>query len=239
MRAIRFLLVSVILFSLFGSCKDRFFNNPFDPDKEERDYEIVATIQISGLTVVDLTFSGDSIWIVDNLGRILSINHNSGSIIRQLDYSTSAGLTGICYDGGNLWLNKEYLPEMILLNIINGEILRILNLTEGKYGVMEFAESTIYLAENLSNSVLKIDPETGEVLARVSNPAFSMDGLCFDGQHLWILDASNLKIYRLEPDGQVVNVYQTPDKNPAGMTFSQGFIWLGDKSGKIYKLRFT
>lgn len=238
MRATQYILVSVLLFSLFSSCKDRFFNNPLDPDKEERDYEIVATIPISGLTVVDLTFSGDSMWVVDSLGRIISLNHNSGSTIRELDYSTNAGIVGICYDGSNLWLNKEYVPEMVQINIINGEILRILNLTEGRYGVMDYHESTIYLAEKLSNSVLKIDSETGEILASINNPSFSMNGLCFDGQHLWILDAANLKIYRLQPDGSVENVYQTPDKNPTGLTFSQGFIWLGDKSGKIYKLRF-
>ena len=55
-------LASVFIFSLFflAACNDRLFDNPYDPAAEARAYEILATLQVSGIVPVDITFSGEA-----------------------------------------------------------------------------------------------------------------------------------------------------------------------------------
>jgi len=237
-KTIKSALVLIIIFSFISSCKDRIFDNPFDPDKEEQGYQVEATIPINGLIAVDITFSGDSIWIIDNDSRLISLNYNSGNIIRELNIGGNPALNGICYNGVDLWLNIRDTAGIIRVSIINGETIKNINLPEGSYSVMDHFNSIIYIVDKYSNSIQLINPETGEITRSIPNPSFSADGICFDGKHIWILDAPALKIHRLDLDGKVLAVYQTPDKNPTGLCFSQGIIWCGDRSGKIFKLRF-
>lgn len=233
-----FILVLIFIFSVFYSCKDRIFNNPFDPDPVEPGYEIVSIITIGNLIPVDMTFAGDSIWIIDMNSRIFSLNHNSGAIIRELEFPYSNHVNGICYTGSDLWLNIEENYEIVKVNIINGSVIKHLNLVEGIYSAMDFFNLSIYILDELSSSIIQVNPDTGETITSVRSPSFSTDGICFDGEHLWILDSSSLRIYKLKADGEIVQVYRTPDKNPVGLCYNQGIIWCGDKSGKIFKLRF-
>jgi len=81
-------LACAFIFSLIflAGCNDRLFDNPFDPNVETRAYEILSTFQLAGIVPVDITFSGDALWVVDSLSRILAVNYNSGSMIRELDF---------------------------------------------------------------------------------------------------------------------------------------------------------
>ena len=234
----KYIWILISLFSIFYSCKDRIFNNPFDPNPEVPGYEIISITPIGSITPVDMTFVGDSIWVVDLFSKLLSLNYNSGSIIRELDFTSTDKVNGICYNGSDLWLNIEGKRRIVKVNIINGQIIKILNLVEGHFGVMDFFNATIYISDELSNSILQIDEETGEVLNTIKNPSFYCNGICFDGENLWVLDAPAMRIYKINTNGDILNVYQSPEKNPIGLCYSEGIIWCGDRSGKIFKLRF-
>ena len=229
-------LVLIFILSLLNCCQDRIFDNPFDPDPSIEGYEIISIISTADLLPVDLTFSGDSIWLVDSFSRILSLDYNSGNIIRELFFPRP--VNGIGYDGTDHWLNIKESTEIVKVNIVNGEVIKILNLGVGQYLVMDCSASSIYLADRLSNAIIEIDTETGEVLNSIQSPVFSIDGLCFDRVHLWLLDNTTTRIYRLDLTGEILNVYQAPEQNPVGLCFSQGTIWCGDKSGKIFQLKF-
>lgn len=237
-KTTKYLLVLLTVFSISTSCKERIFNNPFDPDKDERGFEILSVINIeNGYSPTDLTFSGNSLWITGRYSGAVSLNYNSGSIIRHLEFNNGQ-VNGIGYDGSDLWLNLKDLAEITKVNIVNGEIIKSLKLPQGDYMPLDYYDPYLYLANRQSNTILTLDTENGTVINTIRGPSFTIDGICFDGTNFWILESSTLKIFKVDISGNIINTYRSPTENPSGLCWSNGIIWLGDTAGKIIKLRF-
>jgi len=226
------------IFSLVGlvACKDRLFDNPFDPEAETRAYEIQSTLQVAGIAPLDLTFSGDALWAVDSLSRVLALNYNSGALIRELEFPQPAG--GIAYDGVDLWLSVRNSSQLVLVNIVNGAQIRVLNLLRGSFGPLDYAAGRLFVADYLSNAVLVVDPQTGAIERSIPHPGFLIDGICHDGTNIWTIDATQMMFFRLAASGALENQYQTPSRTASGLAFASGIYWCGDRTGKIYKIRF-
>ena len=227
---------SVFSLLLLSGCKDRLFDNPLDPAAERAAYEILATIQLNGIVPADLAFSGDSLWVVDSQSRILSLNYNSGAVIRELESEQPAA--GVCYDGDGLWITVRNSNQIVKMSIVTGVTIKALNLVRGDFGPIDFFGSRLYIADRLTNSVLVVDPDTGRIEKTLANPGFSLNGVAFDGVNLWIIDNTQMKIYRLTASGSIQTTYQTPGRSGAGISISSGIMWTGDQTGKIFKLRF-
>ena len=233
----RYLSLLIIVSSLLISCRGRAFNNPYDPDRDERGYEILSIIGIEGgRAPFDLTFSGDSIWIVYERSYPVSLNYTSGSKIREL---VTLPASGIAYDNTNLWIINSEFRELINISIINGETIRTVSIPEGNYNFLEFRDPYIYTADRLTNSIVTIDPDTGSVIDSFKSPSFSIDGFCFDGSNFWILERSETKLYITDTSGVLVNTFRTPTDTPSGLASGENVIWMGDQAGKIIKLRFN
>ena len=226
------------IFSLFGlaACNDRLFDNPFDPDAETRAYEILSTIQTGGIVPVDLTFSGDVLWVVDAQGQVLALNYTSGALVRELEFPQ--GAAGAAYDGVDLWLSVKNSSQLVLVNIVSGAQVRMLNLPRGNLGPLDYSAGKLYVADLQAKAVLVVDPVTGAVERSIPQPGFGIDGVSHDGVNLWTIDASQMKILRLADDGTLVNQYQTPSRSASGLAYAAGVFWCGDQAGKIYRLRF-
>ncbi|MEN8222396.1 MAG: hypothetical protein ABFR36_03970 [Acidobacteriota bacterium] len=233
----RYLSLLIIVSSLLISCRGRAFNNPYDPERDERGYEILSIIGIEGgITPFDLTFSGDSIWIVRERSHPVSLNYTSGSRIREI---ITQPASGIAYDKTNLWIINSDTRELINISIINGETIRTVRVPEGNYNFLEFRDPYIYTADKLTNSIVTIDPESGSIVNSFKSPSFSIDGFCFDGSSFWILESSETKIYVTDTDGILNNTFRTPTDTPSGLASGENVIWMGDRAGKIIKLRFN
>ncbi len=226
----------IIVFSFLISCRGRIFNNPYDPDRDERGYEILSVVNIEGGRIpFDLTFSGDSIWIVQESSTPVSLNYSSGSLIREL---TTQPASGIAYDNSNLWIIGKDSQELINISIINGNEIKGIRLSEGNYNFLDYKAPYIYTADKLTNTILTIDPDSGAVISSFRSPSFSIDGFCFDGSEFWILERSERKIFVTDIEGNLINTFRTPTDTPTGLASSENIIWMGDQAGKIIKLRF-
>jgi outer membrane protein assembly factor BamB len=219
-----------------AACKDRLFDNPYDPDAELRAYEILATLQTGAVAPLDLTFSGDALWAADALGRVVALNYSTGALIRELEVAQA--VSGVAYDGEDLWLSVKDSAQLVQVNIVNGAQVRMLNLLRGRFGALDYANGRLYVADALTNAVLVVDPQSGEIERSLAQPGFAIDGLCFDGSSLWTIDATQMTIFRLDGNGALRNSYQAPSRTVAGLAFAGGIHWCGDRSGRIYKLRF-
>jgi outer membrane protein assembly factor BamB len=229
-------LLAVFSLVWLAACNDRLFDNPYDPDADKRAYEILSTLQAGGLAPLDLTFSGDALWVSDGRERVVALNYNNGTMIRELEVMHPAA--GIAYDGVDLWLSAANSSQLVLVNIVNGARIRVLNLLRGSFGPIDYAAGRLYVADRLSNAVLVVDPLNGTIERSIPQPGYAIDGVCFDGASLWISDAMQMKIFRLSESGALVNQYQAPSRLVSGLAFASGIIWCGDRAGKIYKLRF-
>jgi len=232
----KYLSILVIVFSLLVSCRGRAFNNPYDPEKDERGYEILSIIGIEGgRSPFDLTFSGDSIWFIQDNSYPVSVNYTSGSLIREL---ATHPASGIAYDQTNLWIISTDTQELINISIINGETIKTIRLSEGSYDFLEYRDPYLYTADRLTNSIVTIDPQSGAVITSFKSPSFSIDGFCYDGSRFWILERSETKLYITDNVGNLINTFRTPIDSPSGLASSDNIIWMGDLTGKIIKLRF-
>jgi hypothetical protein len=231
-------LALLAVFSLFSlaACNDRLFDNPNDPDAETRAYEILSTLQVDAIAPLDLAFSGEALWVVDSLSRVLALNYNSGALIRELELEQT--VSGIAYDGKDLWLSVRNTSQLVQVNIVTGAQIRVLNLLRGNFGGLDFAKERLYVADRLSNAVLIVNPESGAIERSIAQPGIAIDGICHDGSDLWTLDATQAKFFRLDESGALVNSYQTPSRSSVGLAFAEGIFWCGDQAGKIYKIRF-
>jgi DNA-binding beta-propeller fold protein YncE len=231
-------LVFALVFSLFflTACNDRLFDNPFDPDAETRAYEILSTLQVANIMPVDITFSGDALWVVDAQSRILALNYNSGALIRELDFSQP--VSGITYDGKDLWLSIKNSNQVAQVSIVTGAQIKVLNLLRVDAGCLAYAAERLYIADKLSNKILVVNTDSGTIEKSISQPGFTINGLVIDGNTVWTIDATQNKLFRLDETGALLNVYQPPSRSAVGLAFAQDFIWCGDQMGKIYKLKF-
>ncbi|MCX6558690.1 MAG: hypothetical protein NTW95_14870 [Candidatus Aminicenantes bacterium] len=238
MKTKRSALACACIFSLLAlaGCDDRLFDNPLDPEAETRAYEILATLPAANIVPVDLTFSGDVLWVVDAQSRILALNYNSGALIRELDFSQP--VSGIAYDGNDLWLGIKNSNQVVQVNIVNGAQIKALNLLRGNVGCLDYAAERLYVADTMSNTILVVNPDSGTIERTINQPGFAISGLASGGGNLWTIDATQNKIFRLDDSGAAVNVYLPPSRSAAGLAYSQGYIWCGDQVGKIYKLKF-
>lgn len=221
---------------LASACQERIFNNPRDPNAETGIYELLATLDIQGIIPEDLAFSDDALWVCDISGRIIALNYNSGQLIRELNVNRS--VAGIAYDGANLWLTLRDSATIQRVNIVTGALLRELRLARGDLAGLDWHSDKLYIADRLSNSVLVVDPLTGDIEQTIVHPGFSLDGVAYDGSALWTTDGSQMAIYRYNTITAAITSFIAPDRRPAGLSASAGYIWLGDSSGRIYKLRF-
>ncbi|MFC2161659.1 hypothetical protein ACFLRX_08420, partial [Acidobacteriota bacterium] len=164
------------------------------------------------------------------------LNRLSGALVRALS-SPLPTTTGIAYDGQDLWVCSETSVDVYKINIFNGDIQKRLYLQRGAFTAIEFGLDSLWLADALTNEILRIDPETAEVTASFPNPGTFVSGIAFDGVNLLLSDLNTLTIYQVATDGTVLRVFLSPGQSPQGLAHDGNFLWSVDGDQKIYQLR--
>jgi sugar lactone lactonase YvrE len=59
-----------------------------------------------------------------------------------------------------------------------------------------------------------------------NGPGPKVNGLAVDGEHLWVCDQVDNRIYKIrQRDGSVVSHFDTPARNLSGCGFGGGYVW--------------
>ena len=235
----RFVWCSVIASSLclLVSCKDRVFDNPFDPEISEVIFEVVNTIPTPSAYPLGLAWDGNGLWNVDGSSNTLyCLSRSNGAQIRALT-SPLPSTTGIAYDGHDLWVCSETSVELYKINPVSGEIQKRLNLQRGSFTALAYGQGSLWIGDLQSNTIMKINPETGEIQFSFANPGVRVDGLTFHQASLWLSDPTNLTIYELTSGGSVMRRFLSPGQSPRGLASDGYYLWNADGSQKLYQLR--
>lgn len=239
-RRAKYACLSVIIFSLAGppACRDRLFDNPFDPDAGEAAFEVLQTLIAPGAAPQGLTWDGSLLWMIDAASNTLAgLNPSGGALIRTLSPPFS-GTTDAAFDGADLWVCGEGSTDVFKINTLNGDVQKRLSLQRGQFTACEYAQGSLWLADAQSNKILRVDPETAEVLGSFANPGTRAAGLAFDGLHFWISDPARISIYELDSTGRLIRTFQSPGPSPQGLAFDGRFLWNADANLRLYQLRF-
>lgn len=90
--------------------------------------------------------------------------------------------------------------------------------------------------------LMKIDPETGEIVAIFPNPGIAQDhGIAFDGESLWINDFSVLKVFEVSPEtGKILSSFKIPEmgSGASGIAWDGMYLYLVSwlNQNKLYKV---
>jgi hypothetical protein len=232
--------LSVAVFSLLvpAACRDRLFDNPFDPGAGEVVFEVVQTLVTPISSPQGLTWDGSLLWNIDGASNaIVGLNPSNGAMVRTLA-SPLAGTMDAASDGADLWICSERSADVFKINVLNGDIQKRLSLQRGSFTACEFAQGALWLADALSNKILRVDPETAQILGSFDNPGTRVAGLAFDGLHFWISDPRAISIYELDVSGRILRKYLSPGPSPQGLAFDGRFLWNADANGHLFQLRF-
>ena len=91
----------------------------------------------------------------------------------------------------------------------------------------------------LGGEVYKLDSETDEIKINWIFPGPQAWGMTYDGNHFWINDFAERKIYEMDPNGTVISSFEIPDKEGGakGITWDGEYLCLmGWTKPSIYKL---
>jgi hypothetical protein len=77
-----------------------------------------------------------------------------------------------------------------------------------------------------AGDIVKIDPETGNIIASFENPGIAQDrGIAFDGKSLWVNDFSALKVFEIDPQtGKILSSFKIPEMGSG----ASGIAWDGE-----------
>ncbi len=92
-----------------------------------------------------------------------------------------------------------------------------------------FDGKNLWLADNFTDKIYKIDPESGEVLQSFDSPGYHPEGLAWDGEHLWHIDSGEKYMYLIDPEtGQALKVLESNSDNPRDLAWDGEYVWIVD-----------
>jgi streptogramin lyase len=143
-------------------------------------------------------------------------------VVTELD----SGAVGVADVGGTAWLVQPeagtVLPGPDGDPIDVGEApLRIVSTPDG-----------VWVSVIRDGAVVRIDPATGDVdtTVQLKPKGSEPEGLAWDGAHLWVVDQAGGRVVEVDPDGAVVDEFETDDE-PRLVTAGDSGIWVANYGG--------
>jgi len=169
-----------------------------------------------------------------------------GKVIKSFN-SPGQYITGMTFDGENLWVSDRKADKIYCIDTENGDIIRSISspaywpvgLTyDGKYLWSADAKGGIPLSENYMGIIYKIDPNDGTIIHQLVSPSPVPKDIAWDGQYLWLIDDKADKLVQFDAnDGTTIKEFLTPAYNSSGLCFDGKYLWISDcGTNEIYMI---
>lgn len=209
------------------------FNNLLDPEASRENLKIqrIFTTSLSGPG--DICFDGEKIWKAGNQGRLDAFDMESGVSIRSFRMEAASGvafLNRLIYlaRGDNQIHIQDPLSGTLISRITTSDILSTL---------IAARETDFILYDKRSNSILAYSPETREAERLFQISGLSPGGLEFFEGTILMTDTASDTIYRLAPDGAIIEVFRSPTAGVAGICADdRGYLYLMGLDGQVTKV---
>ncbi|MFC2059012.1 hypothetical protein ACFLTS_05190, partial [Chloroflexota bacterium] len=172
-----------------------------------------------------LTFDGSFLWATSRDTQMIhQIDPVTGAIIHSIPAPGQSPM-GLAWDGTYLW-NVDFVTKAIYqLNPADGGVVNSHSVaTMYPYGLSwDPITGTLWLAEDYTKEVLRVDPSTGALLDFVSVPGITVDGLAYmPGMGLWVGDYVDGLIRLIEvPGGATPTPTPTPTSTLSGNIYQK------------------
>lgn len=167
-----------------------------------------------------------------------------GKIIKSFN-SPGKFLTGLTFDGKNLWVSDRKADKIYCFDMNNGNVVSSISSPaywpvglafDGKYLWNADAKGGIPLAENYIGMIYKINPSDGTIVQQFIAPSPVPKDMTWDGKYLWLIDDKADKLIQFDTqDGTTIKEFKTPAYNASGLTFDGTYLWIADRgTNEIY-----
>lgn len=162
----------------------------------------------------------------------------------------------ICFANGALWVAGAYGDSFGSIDMRDWKIQRVFKGKQREdwagqgYSSMAFDGNYLWIAwqwlrydlpVSETQLLLKVDPETGQIVAEYPAPAGTRPdmthGLTWDGSTLW--HAKDHRLSAIDPStGTVIAQYTFKQlKRPSGLAWDGQALWIAEFNGRIWRLR--
>lgn len=110
-----------------------------------------------------------------------------------------------------------------------GDILKVIKTPGPCPTGLAFDGKNLWLADNFTDKIYKIDPESGKILKSFDSPGQHPEGLAWDGKHLWHIDSGEKYMYLLCPEtGRALSILESNSSNPRDLAWDGEYVWIAD-----------
>jgi DNA-binding SARP family transcriptional activator/ABC-type transport system substrate-binding protein len=199
-----------------------------------RTHQLTRSIAVD-VSPGDVAIGEGAVWVTDmNSQTLLRINPRYGQITRIR--LPSSGLSrpgvggGVAVGAGSVWV-AQGLSRIARINPASSRVEATIPVADAN--VVAFGEGAVWVAASDLGTLTRIDPRTGTVVtaARIG-PWICC--LTVGGGYLWA--ANNTGVWKLAPDGKVLNTYPVPSQI-ANIYYGDQALWAAaDAAGTIMRI---
>jgi len=209
------------------------FNNPLDPDASRESLKIQRIFSTSLSGPGDICFDGEKIWKTGSPDRLDAFDMESGVSIRSFQVDPASG---VAFLDRRLYLSRG--DNMIhIQDPLSGTLISRITTSDIHPLLVTARETDILLFDHRSDSVFTYSPETRKAERLFQVSGLSPGGMEFFEGTILITDTASDTIYRLTPDGDIIDVYRSPTSGVAGICADdRGYIYLMGLDGQVTKV---
>jgi hypothetical protein len=220
--------------------------------------------------VMGLAYDGQKLWATIYLGHGIYATLDPATLTWQTSIMTShqeviktvsgafESPGGICFNKDRLWITGSYGESFGVIDLNTWKVERLFKGKQREDRASQAYSSVTFDGHNLwiawhwfrydlpvsdTQLLLKVDPETGQVVNHYPLPAGTRNdathGLTWDGSRLWHMKDQLLTA--IDPvSGEVTARYVLHQlKRPSGLAWANNALWIVEFRGNVWRLRFA
>lgn len=162
------------------------------------------------------------VWVVNEGSDTVSkINATTRSVVD--DYDVADRPVDVLVADGYVWVSNHGSASVSRVDPSDGSSFEI-EVGDGPLGLAS-GFGSIWVALLDENIVVRIDPGTREVTARIS-VGTQPDGVAAGAGAIWVTNRADNTVSRVDPESEAISQIIPVDSRPDGITVGDGIVWV-------------
>ncbi|MEA3275546.1 MAG: hypothetical protein U9Q81_09735 [Pseudomonadota bacterium] len=201
-------------------------------------------------SATELAWDGASLWIAENFyGRIWEFDPVSGNALSDFE-APGVNLGGLAWDGTYLYTARyrhdldpppgDTLPDELFTLTTSGEQMNSWEVPDSPdatpYGTAYDKDSgNLWVSDAYYAMIYELDRSTGDIVSSFPYPYSGVQGLTWQGGHIYAVDRFDLMLYKFDTAGNTVDAVSIASLGiiPEGLTWDGQYFWITEDWTKI------
>lgn len=179
--------------------------------------------------VLGLTFDGSNLWIVKWFPDYVVYKITTSGSLVSFFTAPSNNPRGIAWDGEYLWIGDAqsrvlYQVDTLGTTIRTVSMSGVINWSMGMVWVPEHTDGHLWVNDHDNDDINQLDVSgiNAILVQDFPHPATYPEGICHDGEHLWVADYSEPRLWQID-DGIAEGVEEAVSISPRRSPLLQSY----------------